>query len=187
MKSTTPRSQQSDLCRQISRQQDVGEAFDPENAKDFSMDDSGTSAHWVEPCGAPDIGFANVSFRNRSEALLTPTSRLTNPPTPRAPSPMAEQPVVRYVIPFPTPGTPGAPYFAGADVTEFLEHFEDLGKDHGLTEQRIAEVVPRYCERKIRDIIKAQEAWKIRSWEELMSDNSGALLTGRIKVEAIEP
>ena len=41
-KSTKPRSQQSDLCRQISPQQDVDEAFDPENAKDFSMDDSGT-------------------------------------------------------------------------------------------------------------------------------------------------
>jgi hypothetical protein len=39
-------------------------------------------------------------------------------------------PVILYKVPMPLPGSPGAPYFKGTNITEFLERFEEMCKDY---------------------------------------------------------
>ena len=62
---------------------------------------------------------------------------------------MKIQSTVCYVISFLTSETSKALYFTESDVTEFVEHFENLEKDHEISEQQITEVVSHYCEQKI--------------------------------------
>ena len=81
---------------------------------------------------------------------------------------------VQYVTPFPEPGTPGAPYFSGSDITDFLSRFQRLGKKHGITEGELIEMLPDYCERGKRSRIRAQAAYAKRDWEELKTQLSSA-------------
>ena len=59
---------------------------------------------------------------------------------------MKIQSMICYVIPFLTPGTPEASYFEESDVIKFGECFENLEKNHEMSEQWITEVVSCYCE-----------------------------------------
>ena len=54
------------------------------------------------------------------------------------------------MYPMPIAGSVGAPFFGGKNITEFLDRFEDLCVDYGVTaSQKVARVV-RYCLPSIR-------------------------------------
>ena len=60
-----------------------------------------------------------------------------------------------FYMPMPPPGTPGSPMFEGANVTEFLEWYEDLCSNyHVLDKDRLAQL-PRYCLQPIAETIKS--------------------------------
>jgi len=55
----------------------------------------------------------------------------------------------------PPPGTPGSPMFEGANVTEFLERYEDLCSDYRVTDEDRLTRLPRYCIQPIAETIKS--------------------------------
>jgi len=109
----------------------------------------------------------SLSAKER-EALRTPSSR-NNSDTSRQDkmSLGGDGPTFRYVIPFPTPGVPGAPYFNGSDVTKFLIRFQQLGKSHGVKDDELVDMITEYCEPSLQDTIRAQKGYTTKSWEQL--------------------
>lgn len=51
-----------------------------------------------------------------------------------------------YVTPMPYPGSPGSPFFEGANVSEFLERFEDMCDDYRMSTSEKIRRLPWYCE-----------------------------------------
>src|SRR5436190_12543639 len=82
-------------------------------------------------------------------------------------STMAAQQTIRYLIPFPAPGVPGAPYFNGSDATRFLDRFKLLGENHGVEDAALVKKLPEYCEPGIQEEVKAQEGYIAADWEQL--------------------
>ena len=80
---------------------------------------------------------------------------------------MATQQTVRYIIPFPAPGVPGAPYFNGSDVTRFLDRFKLLGDNHGVEDENLVRKLPEYCEPGIQEEVKAQSGYTVNNWDQL--------------------
>ena len=72
---------------------------------------------------------------------------------------MAAAQTICYLIPFPAPDVPGAPYFNGSDVTRFLDRFKLLGKNHGVEDTVLVRKLPEYCEPVIQDEVKVQEGY----------------------------
>ncbi|CAL3962786.1 unnamed protein product [Diplocarpon coronariae] len=70
---------------------------------------------------------------------------------------------------FPLPGSPGAPYFTGANITDFLEQYEETCYDFGIGYDEMINRLPRYCDQTSKDIVKSLPEWKLReSWELLV-------------------
>jgi len=59
-------------------------------------------------------------------------------------------------------GVLGAPYFEGANITEFLERFEDLCVDHRIKEADRTKRLPRYYETAISQFIKSMPKYNER-------------------------
>ena len=55
----------------------------------------------------------------------------------------------------PVPGQPGAPLFAGKDVTEFLRAYDSMAEDHLVSAQVKWACLPRYVDISIREQVKA--------------------------------
>ncbi|CAL3966481.1 unnamed protein product [Diplocarpon coronariae] len=55
---------------------------------------------------------------------------------------------------FPLPGSPGAPYFTGANITDFLEQYEETCYDFGIGYDEMINRLPRYCDQTSKDIIR---------------------------------
>jgi hypothetical protein len=70
-------------------------------------------------------------------------------------------------LPMPLPGSPGVPLFEGANVTEFLDNFDDLCDEYAVAEQGKLVKLPKYCSRSIGDSIKSQKAWVNKDYEAL--------------------
>jgi len=62
-------------------------------------------------------------------------------------------------MPMPPPGTPGSPIFEGANVTEFLERYEDLCSDYHVSASDRLARLPRYCIQPIAKTIKSLKEW----------------------------
>src|SRR3954449_12346041 len=58
-------------------------------------------------------------------------------------------PWIGMLMPLPQPGTPGAPYFTGKNVSEFLKTWENLCKDYQVSSADQLRKLPRYCARLI--------------------------------------
>ena len=67
----------------------------------------------------------------------------------------------------PGPGTMGAPYFDGQNITDFLNRYEDLCYDFRLSEAEKVRRLPRYCEIIIAQSIEIIEHWIKRDWTRL--------------------
>jgi hypothetical protein len=59
-------------------------------------------------------------------------------------------------------GVLGAPYFEEANITEFLERFEDLCIDHRIKEANRTKRLLRYCKTAISQFIKSMPKYDER-------------------------
>jgi hypothetical protein len=65
-----------------------------------------------------------------------------------------------FFMPMPPPGTPGSPMFEGANVTEFLERYEDLYSNYHVSAKDRLTRLPWYCIQPIAETIKSLKEWK---------------------------
>ena len=70
-----------------------------------------------------------------------------------------EMPASRVLSPMPYPGAPGAPYFSGSNVTEFLHRFKLMCEDYQVADKGMFEKLPWYCEKTIGDYVKSLPEW----------------------------
>ena len=70
-------------------------------------------------------------------------------------------------MPMPPPGTPGSPMFEDANVTEFLERYEDLCSDYHVSDKDKLARLPRYAIQPIRETIKSLKEWKEQDYAAL--------------------
>src|SRR3984893_3858335 len=78
------------------------------------------------------------------------------------------QPVTTmFYMPMPPPGTPGSPMFEGANVTEFLERYEDLCLDYHVSAGDRLARLPRYCIQPIAETIKSLKEWEDQDYAAL--------------------
>ena len=71
------------------------------------------------------------------------------------------------VIPLQQPGTPGAPFFDGRNVTEFLRAYDRMCDDSGLSETSRAGRVDVYCDRDRGAYLRTLPEYHAEEWEEL--------------------
>ena len=60
----------------------------------------------------------------------------------------------------PPPGTPGTPFFEGANVTEFLERYNDQCNDYYVLKEDKILKLPRYCNDTIKETVQSFKEWK---------------------------
>jgi hypothetical protein len=68
-------------------------------------------------------------------------------------------PIILYKVPIPLPGSLGAPYFKGTNITKFLERFEEIYKDYRVEgSSKKLKRLPKYytimISRSIKNIIE---------------------------------
>ncbi|MCJ1427048.1 hypothetical protein MMC29_004951 [Sticta canariensis] len=71
----------------------------------------------------------------------------------------------QFIMAMPYPGTPGAPFFDGRNVTEFLDRFSDLCTGYKLSDAEKMRRLPRYCDMRIGQSIEFIQEWHERNWE----------------------
>jgi hypothetical protein len=123
---------------------------------DNSSDDSITS---FPP---PRITVATVSLESTTPArtaVVTPVSAVNGRDSVMA-SPM-------FYMPMPLPGTLGSPMFEGANITEFLERYEDLCSDYHVSAEDKVKRLPRYCVQPIAENIRFLKEWGNRDYTAL--------------------
>ena len=122
--------------------------------------------HLTEQLTAIQDTLASSMAHQAGNSAALSSSTGDNGSTPRAASVESGSQGLRYIMPMPPPGTPGAPWFTGSNVTEFLDRFSDLCEDHGLGLLDKFRKVPRYCERGMGESIKAMTEFVAHDWEE---------------------
>ena len=85
-----------------------------------------------------------------------------------ASTPMSSIGGPRLVIPMPYPSSPEAPYFDGANVTDFVEKFDELCSDRGLTDLDKCKRVVKYCDPETRGFIESLPEYIDKTWKPLM-------------------
>ena len=72
------------------------------------------------------------------------------------------------VQPMPAPGTAGTPYFAGQNVSQFIEQYERLcARHHVMGEERLQNL-PEYCDYWIGMWIQSLPKFTASDWTELV-------------------
>ena len=66
--------------------------------------------------------------------------------------------------------TSGAPLFTKINVTDFLERFEDIATDYGLSDNRKVRRVQKYCEFGIAQRIQDLNSYEEKDWKGLMKE-----------------
>ena len=95
---------------------------------------------------------------------IPPSIGSSKMPTPTSSPPIATPSAVRYMVPMPAPGSPGALHFDGHNITEFLERFEELCDEYGVAVEERWVKLPRYCERPIAEFMKTSTSYVDRNW-----------------------
>lgn len=67
----------------------------------------------------------------------------------------------------PVPGTLGAPFFDGDEITEFLDHYEEICENHHLENMERLERLPRYCNFFCRRYVQELDEFKKGDFEAL--------------------
>jgi hypothetical protein len=80
--------------------------------------------------------------------------------------PVTAMPAMFY-MPMPLPGTLGSPMFEGANITEFLECYEDLCSDYHVSAEDKIKRLPRYCVQPIAENIRFLKEWRDRDYTAL--------------------
>ena len=73
------------------------------------------------------------------------------------------------IMAVPFPGTPGAPYFDGTDVSDFLDRYEDMCTDYQVSEAEKIRRIPRYCETMTGQYIKNLMEYLEKDYEALIT------------------
>ena len=73
-----------------------------------------------------------------------------------------------YFAMMPIPGMPGAPFFEGSNITEFLERYGDQCDDAGLKEDEKLKRLTRYCSFAIGQYVKTMPEWVLKDWNGLV-------------------
>jgi hypothetical protein len=92
--------------------------------------------------------------------------------SPALATPQSEVQAFTLSQPLLQPGTPGAPFFTGENVTEFLDTYEGMCEDSGLPVSRRAARLVKYCgldrdDNSVADQIKQLPEWTLGDWDEL--------------------
>ena len=90
---------------------------------------------------------ASAPLASSTESTTTPLSTSSN-------NSQAAMSTMLY-MPMPPPGTLGSPMFEGANVSEFLERYEDLCSDYRVSEGDKLARLPRYCIQPVAETIKS--------------------------------
>ena len=95
------------------------------------------------------------------------------------------------VIPY--PGAPGAPFFDGQNITDFLDQYSQLCSDYGLSELEKTHRLPWYCElfvgKYVKILISGAAYWAtVRSVlrKEYKDDDFDQLINSREFLEALK-
>ncbi|KAJ5037186.1 uncharacterized protein L3040_007366 [Drepanopeziza brunnea f. sp. 'multigermtubi'] len=62
----------------------------------------------------------------------------------------------------PLPGAPRAPCFSGANITDFIEKYEETCEDFGILQDDRFIKLPRYCDNPRKEVIKSLLEWKAK-------------------------
>jgi hypothetical protein len=71
------------------------------------------------------------------------------------------------LVQMPQPGTIGAPWFTGTNVSDFLSEFDSICDDAHLTDTARVSRVPRYCFPEISRYLKGMPEWEDGNWDAL--------------------
>ena len=102
-----------------------------------------------------------MAAQSTAAAAYTPQTQSTMNETSPAPAvnpvpvPVQNAYPMMFRMPLPPPGAPGAPYFEGKNVTDFLEAFDNLCDEHSVNEVARLKKVARYCETRTRKYIQS--------------------------------
>ena len=102
---------------------------------------------------------ASAPLASSTESTTTPLSTSSN-------NSQAAMSTMLY-MPMPPPGTLGSPMFEGANVSEFLERYEDLCSDYWVSEGDKLARLPRYCIQPVAETIKSLKEWKSQDYAAL--------------------
>jgi len=101
--------------------------------------------------------------------VLTPVTAST--PNQTTTTRMMSAANVLYRAPMPLPTSPGTPYFEGANITEFLERFEEMCEDYGVeTDEEKLRRMPKYCAEGVGRGIKSMPEWIEKKWGDLKKE-----------------
>ena len=105
---------------------------------------------------------------------MSSSSDIVSTPTPPPPSSSAFLSVdqLRQVFwQLPPPGQPGAPYFAGENISHVLDDFEEACDTYGgYSDERKCSLFPTYCTPQIRESVKALPGYLNRAWPQLKDE-----------------
>src|SRR6266536_3586413 len=70
----------------------------------------------------------------------------------------------------PLPGTPGILYFEGANISDFIERFEDICDDYQVRDKNKIKRVPRYYTQVISQFVKGIKKYQDEDWGKLKKE-----------------
>ncbi|KAJ6102679.1 hypothetical protein N7486_005106 [Penicillium sp. IBT 16267x] len=82
--------------------------------------------------------------------------------------PFLPRQIVYHQQPMPDPGTPGAPFFDGKNVSEFVRTYEGMCKRRGISDPgSMCDGLADYCDFTVRMWIESSPSWRSRDFETL--------------------
>jgi hypothetical protein len=117
----------------------------------------------VRKCPMSDHGDQYTTFPQIGLSASTSERQETPQTTPPLQTAMATM----LCVPMPLPGTLGSPMFEGANVTEFLERYEDLCSDYRVSDEDRLARLPRYCIQPVAETIRSLKEWKTKDYAAL--------------------
>src|SRR5579871_833104 len=111
---------------------------------------------------------------SRIATTMSSSSDIVSTPTPPPPSSSAFLSVdqLRQVLwQLPPPGQPGAPHFAGENISQVLDDFEEACDTYGgYSDERKCVLFPTYCTPEIREFVKELSGYLDRVWPQLKGE-----------------
>jgi Aspartyl protease len=113
----------------------------------------------------PDITLNSFpQFSSQQPDNMTPTSSTQEAAYPLEPIFRAPASMV-YKLPLPFPGSEGMALFTGANVTEFLERWDDFCVDYSVGEEDRRTKLPRYCVHQVGEAMKGMDEWTLETYD----------------------
>ena len=104
--------------------------------------------------------------RSRKDHLRAPEEALDAAPYDQQPT--ARDKIYVMVQPMPAPGTAGTPYFAGQNVSQFIEQYERLCTQHHVMGEERLQNLPEYCDYWVGMWIRSLLEFTAGNWTELV-------------------